>query len=74
MKVVVEQGKCIGAANCVRAARRVFGQRDEDGLVVLLQEHPAERDADDVRAAADLCPAQAIALIQDGETGVSAEG
>ncbi|WP_016697032.1 ferredoxin [Actinoalloteichus spitiensis] len=62
MKVSVDEDKCCGAGSCVLAAPDVFDQRDEDGVVVLLNaEPPAELHAA-VREAADVCPAAAITL------------
>jgi ferredoxin len=40
----------------------VFGQRDDDGTVVLLNDRPPENEHDSVRQAADSCPAQAITI------------
>jgi ferredoxin len=62
MKVVVDQDKCVGAGQCVLLAPDVFDQRDEDGVVVLLDEFPPEELHDDVRQAARVCPALAIEL------------
>jgi ferredoxin len=64
MKVAVEQDKCVGAGQCVLLAPDVFDQRDEDGSVVLLQENPAAELHDDVRQAAQVCPALAIQLAE----------
>ncbi|MFG2366456.1 ferredoxin [Streptomyces mirabilis] len=60
MKVVVDEEKCVAAGQCVAAATDVFDQRDEDGIVVLLNENPSPELADDVRNAAAVCPALAI--------------
>ncbi|WP_024804408.1 ferredoxin [Nocardia sp. BMG51109] len=60
MKVTVDQDKCIAAGHCVMHAAAVFDQRDEDGVVVLLDESPPAELADDVRQAASVCPAMAI--------------
>ncbi|MFD7483349.1 ferredoxin [Streptomyces mirabilis] len=60
MKVVVDEEKCVAAGQCVAAAMDVFDQRDEDGIVVLLNENPSPELADDVRNAAAVCPARAI--------------
>ncbi|MBB5915471.1 ferredoxin [Nocardia transvalensis] len=60
MKVTVEQDKCIAAGHCVMHAAAVFDQRDEDGVVVLLEENPPDELAEDVRQAATMCPAMAI--------------
>jgi ferredoxin len=60
MKVVVDQNICISSGQCVLHAGEVFDQRDEDGVVVLLNENPPDELADEVRAAAAACPARAI--------------
>lgn len=60
MKVTVDQVKCVAAGHCVMHAADVFDQRDEDGIVVLLDENPPDELADDVRQAAAVCPAMAI--------------
>uniref|UniRef100_A0AAU3H2V5 Ferredoxin n=1 Tax=Streptomyces sp. NBC_01401 TaxID=2903854 RepID=A0AAU3H2V5_9ACTN len=60
MKVVVDEAKCVAAGQCVAVAADVFDQRDEDGIVVLLNGNPSQELADDVREAAAVCPALAI--------------
>lgn len=60
MKVIVDQDACVASGQCVLAAADVFDQRDEDGIVVLLNENPPAGQADEVREAAALCPALAI--------------
>ena len=62
MKVVVDEDKCVAAGQCVAAAMDVFDQRDEDGIVVLLEENPPAELADGVRNAAAVCPALAIRI------------
>ncbi|WP_194829831.1 ferredoxin [Nocardia sp. XZ_19_231] len=62
MRVVIDEEKCVAAGNCVAAAFEVFDQRDEDGIVVLLDEFPSAELADDVRQAAAVCPALAIRI------------
>lgn len=62
MKVTIDLDKCISAGQCVLTAPEVFDQREEDGLVVLLNPSPPAALADDVRQAATLCPALAIAV------------
>ncbi|NGO06762.1 ferredoxin [Streptomyces sp. HC44] len=62
MKVSVDQNKCCGAGQCVLIAPEVFDQRDEDGIVVLLDTEPAEELDVTVREAAAVCPAAAITL------------
>ena len=62
MKVVIDEDKCVAAGQCVAAAADVFDQRDEDGIVVMLNENPPAELADDVRQAAAVCPALAIRI------------
>ena len=62
MKVVIDQDRCVGAGQCVLAAPEVFDQREDDGIVVLLDENPSEELHDQVREAAQICPALAIEL------------
>lgn len=60
MKVTVDQDKCASSGNCVMRAPEIFDQRDEDGVVVLRNEHPPAEQADNAWRAAAGCPAQAI--------------
>ncbi|ASO20739.1 ferredoxin [Actinoalloteichus hoggarensis] len=62
MRISVDQDKCCGAGSCVLVAPEVFDQRDEDGIVMLLDAQPAADVHDRVREAADVCPASAIQL------------
>lgn len=66
MKVAVDEEKCCGAGQCVMLAPDVFDQRDEDGIVILLDAEPAEHLHGTVREAADVCPAAAIE-VSEGE-------
>lgn len=65
MKVNVDQGRCCGAGQCVLIAPEVFDQRDEDGIVTLLEPSPAEGLQAATREAAAVCPASAITI--DGD-------
>lgn len=60
MKVFVDQEKCCGAGSCVLLAPDVFDQRDDDGIVVLLDAQPAADVHGAVREAANVCPGVAI--------------
>jgi len=62
MKVTVDQDKCISSGNCVLNSSAVFDQRDEDGVVVLLNENPPAEEAENVRRAVAECPAQVIQI------------
>jgi ferredoxin len=65
MKIEIDQDKCVAAGQCVLAAFDVFDQRDDDGIVVLLDAAPPEAQYEAVREAAQLCPALAITLRED---------
>lgn len=62
MKVTVDEDKCCGAGTCVLLAPDVFDQRDEDGIVILLDERPREELHAIVREAASVCPGVAISV------------
>jgi ferredoxin len=65
MKVSVDADRCLGAGQCVLAAREVFDQREDDGIVVLLTDTPEPDQYENVREAARLCPALVIELAED---------
>ncbi|MFF5288438.1 ferredoxin [Paractinoplanes globisporus] len=60
MKIAVDQDKCCGAGQCAMLVPDVFDQREEDGVVVLLDPAPDDRLLPDVEGAAAVCPAEAI--------------
>ncbi|MFF5568682.1 ferredoxin [Streptomyces sp. NPDC012623] len=60
MRIAIDQDKCCAAGQCVLAADDLFDQRDEDGVVVLLDPTPPADALDRAREAATLCPAAAI--------------
>ncbi|MDF3339637.1 ferredoxin [Mycolicibacterium septicum] len=62
MKVTVDQDKCVSSGQCVLNAGEVFDQRDEDGVVVLLEPEPDPDQTDNARRAAAACPALAIEI------------
>jgi ferredoxin len=60
MKVAVDQDKCVSSGQCVLNADDIFDQRDDDGVVVLLNDSPSADQAQNARQAAAACPALAI--------------
>jgi ferredoxin len=60
VKVIVDQDKCVSSGQCVLNAGELFDQRDEDGVVVLLNDSPSADQAENARNAAAACPAVAI--------------
>lgn len=68
MKITVDLDRCVGAGQCVLTADDVFDQRDEDGLVDLLDESPPRERLAAVRLAAEMCPASAI-TVREADAG-----
>ena len=62
MRITVDEDRCCGAGTCVLLAPDVFDQRDEDGIVVLLDERPGAQLHPAVREAASVCPGAAITV------------
>jgi ferredoxin len=65
MHVTVDQDRCIGAGQCVLHAPNVFNQRDDDGIVELLNPYPGADEMEATHEAANLCPAQVITILED---------
>ncbi len=63
MKVMIDPDRCVACGQCVSAAPDVFDQRDEDGVVLLLDEYPPAELDDAVREAVAVCPALAITVV-----------
>ncbi|MEU8681158.1 ferredoxin [Streptomyces sp. NPDC048611] len=64
MRVLIDQDRCCGAGSCVLSAPEVFDQREEDGIVLLLDAEPPAALHDAVHEAAAICPASAITVEQ----------
>lgn len=64
LRVTVDQDVCVGAGLCVLSTAEVFDQRDEDGVVKLLQNEPPAELHEKVLGAARKCPAKAIKVEQ----------
>ncbi|MCX4461483.1 ferredoxin [Streptomyces sp. NBC_01728] len=64
MIITVEEDKCVAGGQCVVAAPEVFDQREDDGVVILLQGKPPVEEFERVRRAATMCPAAAIRLAE----------
>ncbi|GAB2933270.1 ferredoxin [Nonomuraea fastidiosa] len=64
MKVIIDEDKCCGAGQCVLLAPEVFDQREDDGIVILLDETPGAGQHAAVREAAAVCPGAAIGLAE----------
>jgi ferredoxin len=66
MRVIALTEKCIGSGVCVLACPQVFAQRESDGVVQVLNEHPPLALLKKVQDAVSGCPAQ-VFLIEDEE-------
>ncbi|MBZ3906584.1 ferredoxin [Streptomyces griseiscabiei] len=66
MKLHVDETKCCGAGQCVLVAPDIFDQRDEDGIVVLLDPAPPPSRHPSAHEAAAVCPAGAIGVDPEG--------
>jgi ferredoxin len=64
MHVEVDVPKCVASGQCVLIAPEVFDQRDDDGMVILLDDSPAAARDAVVREAALVCPSAAISLTE----------
>jgi len=62
MRVEVHTDFCIGSGVCALVAPDVFDQRDDDGVVVLLNERPDRRHHESVHDAVNRCPAAVIEI------------
>ena len=62
MRIEVFPDRCIGSGVCALVAGDIFDQRDDDGVVVLLAEHPTPDQEDSAHEAAVRCPAGVIEL------------
>jgi ferredoxin len=60
MHITIDEMKCCAAGQCVLAAPDIFDQREDDGIVILLDADPPEELHAAAREAAAVCPAVAI--------------
>ena len=64
MKITVDEDKCVASGQCVLAAGAVFDQREDDGVVILLNDDPDAEQYEAVRLAAQMCPASVIQVTE----------
>lgn len=65
MRITIEEHKCIAAGQCVLKAPMVYDQREEDGVVIILNDHPTGADQEAARLGARFCPADVIQIHED---------
>lgn len=64
MRVEFDEPRCVAAGQCAMVAPDLFDQREDDGVAVVLQEHPSPEQHAEAREAAAVCPAAAIRLVE----------
>ena len=63
IRIEVDEDRCVAGGQCVMAAPRLFDQRDDDGVVVVLDETPGDDELSNARTAELVCPAAAIRVL-----------
>jgi ferredoxin len=64
VRIKADTDVCVGSGQCVLTEPAVFDQGD-DGIVVLLTDHPDGDAAKRARDAVNLCPSQALSIVED---------
>lgn len=64
MKIIVDKNKCTALGICESLAPDLF-EVQEDGSLVILDEHPSGGLCDAAREAAEGCPTEAIRIEED---------
>jgi ferredoxin len=62
MRIDIHAERCIGSGVCALVAPELFDQRDDDGVVVLLDPDPAPDQHGNAYQAATRCPASVIEI------------
>jgi ferredoxin len=65
LRVRADRERCCASGLCAMTVPDVFDQREEDGLVTVLQPEPPAALREAVREAAECCPAGAITVTGD---------
>ena len=65
MRVVTDTARCVGSGQCVLTEPAVFDQSDDDGTVVVLVDHVEGEQLKAVEEAVEMCPSQALSLVED---------
>jgi ferredoxin len=60
-RIEVDRDRCVGSGTCEALAPTVF-EVDDDGVLAVLRDEPAEEELPDVRDAVTACPTRALAL------------
>ncbi|TDC99865.1 ferredoxin [Nonomuraea deserti] len=63
-RIKADSALCVGSGQCVLTEPAVFDQGD-DGIVVLLTDHPDDQSAAQARHAITLCPSRALSILEE---------
>lgn len=64
MKVRADTTTCVASGQCALLAPDTFDQRDDDGIVVVLNDEPSPEQRETVRQAVLSCPSGALWLVE----------
>lgn len=65
--ITTDETRCCGSGNCALTAPDVFDQREEDGVVTVLESAPAPEQYERVRMAVERCPTSALGIVERRE-------
>jgi ferredoxin len=65
MKVIAFRNRCIASGACVLTCSQAFSQRESDGTVEILQEHPSLDLLQQVQQAVAACPSQVFVVEEE---------
>lgn len=64
MRIVVDRSRCTGLGMCEAEAPDLF-EVQEDGTLLVLDEHPGSAHREALEAAVDSCPTEALSIVED---------
>ncbi|HEY2206473.1 MAG TPA: ferredoxin [Pseudonocardia sp.] len=64
MRIVVDWDRCTGLGMCEAEAPDLFELQD-DGTLEVLDEKPAEEKREELEAACESCPTEALSIAED---------
>jgi ferredoxin len=62
-RIAVDRDRCVGSGACEALAPDVF-EVDDDGVLVVHREEPADEELSDVRDAVQACPTRSLSLAE----------
>ncbi|HEX7182164.1 MAG TPA: ferredoxin [Thermoanaerobaculia bacterium] len=68
LRIVIDRGTCIGSRNCIKLAPEVFAL-DAEGIVAFRENAP-DIDRGRLVEACDVCPVDALQVIDPDETQI----